>query len=74
MVQETLSKIKSQGLFDQFRKDCLADVDTKPAAQNLRQRVEGFVNRFLATQQWSPNLNKNQLRDALRKQINQSYQ
>ncbi|KAK7489549.1 hypothetical protein BaRGS_00019183, partial [Batillaria attramentaria] len=72
MVQETLSKIKSQGLFDQFRKDCLADVDTKPAAQNLRQRVEGFVNRFLATQQWSPNLNKNQLRDALRKQINQS--
>ena len=29
MVQETISKVKSQGVFDQFRKDCLADVDTK---------------------------------------------
>lgn len=29
MVQETINKIKSQGLFDQFRRDCLIDVDTK---------------------------------------------
>ena len=29
MVQETISLVKSQGVFDQFRKDCLADVDTK---------------------------------------------
>lgn len=72
MVQETISKIKSQGVFDQFRKECLADVDNKPAAQNLHQRVEGFVKKFLGQQKWSPRLNKNQMRDHLRKQINQT--
>uniref|UniRef100_A0A182LRW8 BOD1/SHG1 domain-containing protein n=1 Tax=Anopheles culicifacies TaxID=139723 RepID=A0A182LRW8_9DIPT len=69
MVQE----LKSQGLFDQFRKECLADVDTKPAYQNLRQRVEGTVNKFLGQQQWSDNIRyKNQLRDQLRKNIIES--
>uniref|UniRef100_A0A182QP84 BOD1/SHG1 domain-containing protein n=1 Tax=Anopheles farauti TaxID=69004 RepID=A0A182QP84_9DIPT len=66
MVQE----LKSQGLFDQFRKECLADVDTKPAYQNLRQRVEGTVNKFLVQQEWSDNIRyKNQLREQLRKNI-----
>uniref|UniRef100_A0A182VZ61 BOD1/SHG1 domain-containing protein n=1 Tax=Anopheles minimus TaxID=112268 RepID=A0A182VZ61_9DIPT len=69
MVQE----LKSQGLFDQFRKECLADVDTKPAYQNLRQRVEGTVNKFLHQQEWSDNIRyKNQLRDQLRKNIIES--
>ncbi|XP_035897404.1 biorientation of chromosomes in cell division protein 1-like 1 [Anopheles stephensi] len=69
MVQE----LKSQGLFDQFRKECLADVDTKPAYQNLRQRVEGTVNKFLGQQEWSDNIRyKNQLRDQLRKNIIES--
>ena len=35
MVQETISKIKSQGVFDQFRKECLADVDTKVNIPNI---------------------------------------
>ncbi|OWF42884.1 biorientation of chromosomes in cell division protein 1-like 1 [Mizuhopecten yessoensis] len=72
VVHDILDKLKSQGLFDQFRKECLADVDTKPAFQNLRQRVEGYVSRFLTRQVWSPNMNKNHLRDSLRRQINQS--
>ncbi|XP_047525918.1 biorientation of chromosomes in cell division protein 1-like 1 isoform X2 [Pieris napi] len=52
-----------------FRKDCIADVDTRPAYQNLRQRVENSVSSFLARQVWKPDLNKNQLREKLRKHI-----
>uniref|UniRef100_A0A182JCB1 BOD1/SHG1 domain-containing protein n=1 Tax=Anopheles atroparvus TaxID=41427 RepID=A0A182JCB1_ANOAO len=69
-VDIIVQELKSQGLFDQFRKECLADVDTKPAYQNLRQRVEGNVNKFLAQQEWSDNIRyKNQLREQLRKNI-----
>ncbi|XP_056004885.1 serine/arginine repetitive matrix protein 2-like isoform X4 [Ostrea edulis] len=71
-VREIIDSLKSKGLFDQFRKEFVADVDTKPSYQNLKQRVEGYVNRFLSRQTWSPDLNKNQLRDNLRRQINQS--
>lgn len=61
--------MKSQGLFDQFRRECLADVDTKPAYQNLQQRVESSVASFLSDQMWTSELNKNQLREKLRKNI-----
>ena len=29
VIREIVDKLKKQGLFDKFRKDCLADVDTK---------------------------------------------
>lgn len=61
--------VKSQGLFDHFRRECLADVDTKPAYQNLQHRVETSVATFLSDQMWTPELNKNQLREKLRKNI-----
>ncbi|CAG0879772.1 unnamed protein product, partial [Darwinula stevensoni] len=62
-------ELKSQGIFDQFRKECFSDVDTKPAYQNLQSRLEASVDGFLRGQIWSPDLNKNQLRDSLRKHI-----
>lgn len=43
----------------------------QPAYQNLHQRVEGSVSGFLASQVWRPDLNKNQLRDSLRKYIHE---
>ncbi|XP_020281609.1 biorientation of chromosomes in cell division protein 1-like 1 [Pseudomyrmex gracilis] len=69
LIDHIVGEVKSQGIFDQFRKECIADVDTKPAYQNLRTRVEGSVNSFLSKQIWKPDLNKNQLRETLRKHI-----
>lgn len=69
LVDTIVGQVKSQGLFDKFRRECLADVDTKPAFQNLRQLVENTVNKFLSKQEWTPELNKNQLREKMRKNI-----
>lgn len=44
----------------------------QPSFQNLRQRVEGYVSRFLSMERWSDSLNKNQLRETLRRQLNES--
>ncbi|KAJ0170685.1 hypothetical protein K1T71_013457 [Dendrolimus kikuchii] len=69
LVDQLVYELKSKGIFDQFRKECIADVDTRPAYQNLRQRVETSVAAFLSRQCWKPDLNKNQLREKLRKHI-----
>lgn len=61
--------VKSEGLFDQFRRECLADVDVYPAFQNLQHRVETSVGFFLNEQEWNSQMNKNQLRERLRKLI-----
>ena len=86
-----IQHLKSQGIFDAMRRECLADIDTKvsqtccllmlllndssslqPAFINLTQRIEGYVSRFLTHQEWNPNLNKNQLREKLRRNLNES--
>ncbi|KAK9501372.1 hypothetical protein O3M35_012107 [Rhynocoris fuscipes] len=72
-VETIVGKLKSQGIFDQFRKDCLADVDTKPAYQNLQERVNGTVNSFLEKHKWQDNLNKTQLRESLRRHVQQGF-
>lgn len=71
LIDQIVYELKSQGIFDQFRKECIADVDTKPAYQNLSQRVEGSVISFLKKQKFSEDTNKNQLREQLRKNISE---
>ncbi|XP_016999050.2 biorientation of chromosomes in cell division protein 1-like 1 isoform X2 [Drosophila takahashii] len=69
-IKTLIAEVKSQGVFDEFRFNCcLADVDTKPAYQNVRTRVETAVNDFLAKQHWTPETNKVQLRERLRKHL-----
>ena len=43
----------------------------QPAYQNLGTRVEGYVSSFLTDFVWTPEMNKNQLRNSLRRQINE---
>ena len=77
LVEKIVEELKSQGTFDAFRRECLAEVDTKPAYQNLRQRVESSMNRFLVKEasrsSWTPQQgNKNKLRNQLRKYIQEA--
>uniref|UniRef100_A0A673FHJ6 BOD1/SHG1 domain-containing protein n=1 Tax=Sinocyclocheilus rhinocerous TaxID=307959 RepID=A0A673FHJ6_9TELE len=72
LVPMIVNHLKTEGLFDQFRRDCLADVDTKPAYLHLRQRVDNFVSNHLANHTWSPQLNKNLLRNSIRQLVLQS--
>ncbi|XP_077589503.1 biorientation of chromosomes in cell division 1-like 1 [Stigmatopora nigra] len=72
LVSMIVNHLKTAGLFDQFRRDCLADVDTKPAYLNLKQRVDNFVSNHLSNHTWSPQLNKNQLRNNIRQLVLQS--
>ena len=43
----------------------------KPSFQNLKKRVENYVNEYLADIKWNPSLKKSDLRENLRKKFNE---
>ncbi|GFT63049.1 biorientation of chromosomes in cell division protein 1 [Nephila pilipes] len=72
LIENIVSYLKAKGIFDEFRHECLADVDTKSSCQNLSQRVDGYTTKFLSGETWNPDLNKNELRNKLRRHIDES--
>jgi len=69
IVFTMLETLKSNGTFDEFRRHCISDVDAKPTYQNWKQRIESNVRKFLNTIMWTPDLNKNTVRERLKKHL-----
>jgi len=61
--------LKERGIFDSFRKECLSDVDTKPAYQNLQTRITSEIANFLKKSEGNLKItpaNKQMLRNQLK--------
>ncbi|KAF0769015.1 Uncharacterized protein FWK35_00000431, partial [Aphis craccivora] len=64
-----LETLKSNGTFDEIRRHCVTDIDAKPTYQNWKQRIESNVHKFLSKVNYTPELNKNTVRERLRKHL-----
>ncbi|XP_020902123.1 biorientation of chromosomes in cell division protein 1-like 1 [Exaiptasia diaphana] len=69
LIGKIVAHLKSQGNFDELRRDCLEELDKMESFRQLNQRVESYVATFLSKQEWSDTLSKNQIRDNLRKHV-----
>ena len=56
VVDKLIDELKSQGMFDQIRKDCLDEVDTKVSLLNVcdkaREQVYGMLSNFPQSLVW----------------------
>jgi hypothetical protein len=64
-------QLKANGTFDQFRKECLSDMEAKPEFKTFKAKVETFVHEHLAEHTWNSLLKKSDIRENLRKKISE---
>lgn len=71
-INNVVNSVKSDGLFDQFRKECLEEFEMRNAYIQLKEQVENHVESFLSKYRTINNLQKNTLRADLRNNISKS--
>ena len=68
-ISDIVKEFKANGNFDQFRKDCFAEITAQSSFQTLSKSVDDMVQKFLREQNQS--LRKNEMRDLLRRKLNE---
>ena len=71
-ILDVVKQLKANGSFDQFRKDCIAEIIAQPDYQELTKHVEEFVFKFLREQKQLNN-QKSLIRDNLRRSLNEYF-
>ncbi|VEL40828.1 unnamed protein product [Protopolystoma xenopodis] len=69
LVIDMVEKLKSQGMFDRIRKQCLEEATRIPQYKELLIKVDTLAKNFLDSCNWSENLAKIELREELRRNI-----
>lgn len=68
-VADIVKEFKANGNFDQFRKDCFAEMSAQTSFDNLGKNADDIVQRILKEQ--SHSLRKNEMRDFIRRKLNE---
>ncbi|VDP86322.1 unnamed protein product [Echinostoma caproni] len=68
-ASEIIDRLKSQGLFDRIRKQCLEDIDIDENYRRLESQAASFVSDFLRGRVKPPTSEKLKLRERLRNEL-----
>ncbi|ODM98398.1 Biorientation of chromosomes in cell division protein 1 [Orchesella cincta] len=69
LIETCISNFKIGGDYDRIRKECLLDIDTKPAFLNVKTKVEDITSQFLSSLRFLPNMDKSKVRENLKQTI-----
>lgn len=68
-ASDIVKEFKANGNFDQFRKDCFTEITSQSSFESLGKTVDEIVQKLL--REHSQNLRKNEMRDFLRRKLNE---
>ncbi|XP_050435969.1 biorientation of chromosomes in cell division protein 1-like 1 isoform X2 [Adelges cooleyi] len=74
IVCTILELLKSNGTFDELRRDCVSEIITKKRFQTLARLTETIAAKYLSTLKYTPELNKNTIREELKQYMFEGYE